>query len=172
MKRERGRYYVGDRICDRAWRRKGTVTSVPKNQGPLSRLGVDWDDKGPGEGWVPGIMLDPKYVEKLVKKMDKSYWVPQKGERIRIPSIGIKGTVEFVDTNNLFFNHFYPIQVLLDKPHDDSGQRMFRTNLKDIEKVKKKDKDKKKVKKKEKPAPPPPVEDDDILWDDDEMEWD
>lgn len=61
------------------------------------------------------------------------------GDRVRIPSLNIKGTVFYVDHKHLYVNHFYPIQVNLDKPHcEDSTQTMYRTNLKDIKRLKKK----------------------------------
>lgn len=165
MKRKPGRYVVGDIVRHRAWKRKGVIAELPKNHTPLSKAVVDWDDGNRSETWVSAIMLDPQYVKKLVKRMKKTYWVPKKGQRVRIPSVNVKGTVEFVNTNDLFFNERYAIQVTLDKPYDDSGQLMLRTNLTDIEKIKKKKK-----------APePPPADEDELLWDDDETEemtWD
>lgn len=62
--------------------------------------------------------------------------IPKKGDRVRLKSVNIKGTVFYVDTPTLFANHMYPIQVELDKPHDEHGQTMYRTNLPDLVKLK------------------------------------
>jgi len=156
MKRKHGRYIVGDIVCHRAWKRTGVIAEIPKKHTPLSKVVVEWDDGGRSETWVSAIMLDPQFVRKLVKKMDKSYWVPKIGDRVRIPSVNIKGKVEFVNTNDIFFNERCAIQVLLDKPYDDSGHLMLRTNLTDIKKLKKKKKE---------PEP-------EVAWDDEELSWD
>lgn len=58
------------------------------------------------------------------------------GNRVKARSIGIKGTVEYIDYPYLYRDHMYPIQILLDKPHDT--QMIYRTGLKDIIRLKKK----------------------------------
>lgn len=63
---------------------------------------------------------------------------PKKGDRVRLKSVNIKGTIFYVDNRHLFVDHFYPIQVELDKPYDENGQTMYRTNLPDIVRLKKK----------------------------------
>lgn len=61
------------------------------------------------------------------------------GDRVRIPSVDIKGVVTYIDYPTIYQHHMYPIQVLLDKPHDpvSSKQRVLRTNYLDIRKLKK-----------------------------------
>lgn len=46
---------------------------------------------------------------------------------------GITGVVVWVDEPNRFNNHLRPIQVELDKPYDESGHRMMRFSLKEVE---------------------------------------
>ena len=67
------------------------------------------------------------------------------GDRVKVKSLGIKGTVEYIDQPNLYRDHMYPIQIQLDKPwYDDGGggelpnAYMYRTGLRDIVKLKKK----------------------------------
>jgi len=168
MKRKRGHYYVGDRVMDRVWRRKGVVTGVPKIFSPLSRVDVEWEDGTKTEAWAPSIMLDPDFVRELVKQMNRKYFVPKVGDRVKVLSLGIKGTVEYVAINELPFSHLYPIQLLLDKPYDENGHRMYRVGLQEIKLLKKKKKPKKQ---KEKTR----IVNDDkpIIWDEDEpIEWD
>ena len=77
-----------------------------------------------------------------VSGLDK---LPEVNGRVRIKHLNIKGTVVYIAKEYLFANHMYPIQVKLDQPYDDSGQTMYRTNLKEIVKLKKKTTKKKKV---------------------------
>lgn len=86
--------------------------------------------------------------------------IPKKGTRMKVKSLGIKGTIFYVDNPNIYNHHMHPVQVELDKPYDESGQTMYRTNLKDLVSVKKKAtawqeevKDQVKRKVKSKPAP-------------------
>lgn len=60
----------------------------------------------------------------------------EEGQRVRVKSVNIKGTIFYIDQPNYFNHHFHPIQITLDKPYDDLGQVMFRTNVKDIVKLK------------------------------------
>jgi len=169
MKRKRGHYYVGDRVMDRVWRRKGVVTGVPKIFSPLSRVDVEWEDGTKTEAWTPSIMLDPDFVGELVKQMSRRYFVPKVGDRVKVLSLGIKGTVEYISINDLPFSFLYPIQLKLDKPYDETGHRMYRVGLDDIKLLKKKEKAKSIKKKKKRVIP----DDEPIIWDDDEpIEWD
>lgn len=61
---------------------------------------------------------------------------PELGQRVRIVSIDKKGTVEFIDWPRLYLDYYYPIQIRLDKPHDD--QLIHRTYLSDLKSLKKK----------------------------------
>ena len=63
--------------------------------------------------------------------------IPKEGDRVRIKSIDIKGTVFYVDQPSLYQHHMSPIQVTLDKPYEDD-HCMYRTDLKDIAFLKKK----------------------------------
>ena len=60
----------------------------------------------------------------------------KEGQRVRVKSLNIKGRIFFIDAPNYFNHHLSPIQVELDKPHDEHGQTMWRTNVKDIVKLK------------------------------------
>lgn len=68
--------------------------------------------------------------------------VPKLGARVKVKSIGIKGTIFHIDSQYLFRDHFLPIQVTLDRPYKDkdSGTEttMYRTSLPDIKILKKK----------------------------------
>lgn len=64
----------------------------------------------------------------------------KEGQRVRVKSLNIKGTVSFVDQPNYFLDYMHPIQVELDRPYDEHKQTMFRTNIKDIVRLKKKNK--------------------------------
>lgn len=64
----------------------------------------------------------------------------REGQRVRVKSLNIKGTIFYVDQPDYFNHHFHPIQVTLDKPYDDLGQTMYRTNIRDIVKLKPKKK--------------------------------
>lgn len=75
------------------------------------------------------------------------------GQRVRVKNLNIKGTIFYIDKPNYYVHHLSPIQVELDKPYDEHGQVMVRTNVKDVIKLKKKkavEDDKKKQKKKAK----------------------
>lgn len=61
-------------------------------------------------------------------------------QRVRIKSINAKGKIFYIDQPN-YFNHFMsPIQVELDKAYGDGNQTMYRTDVTDIVKLKKKKK--------------------------------
>jgi hypothetical protein len=62
--------------------------------------------------------------------MDDEVRVPEVGDRIEIPSIGVTGVISYIDHKHLYVDHFFPIQVKLDRDYD--GQCMWRTNLKDL----------------------------------------
>jgi hypothetical protein len=71
----------------------------------------------------------------------KTKHLPKEGSRVKVLSLDIKGTITYIDTPSLFVDHFYPIQVELDEPWDkdsSSVQRVYRTNLKDLRKLRKK----------------------------------
>lgn len=61
----------------------------------------------------------------------------KKGMRVRVKSLNIKGKVFYINWPLLYADHMYPIQVELDKPYDEHGQTMYRTNLKDLVRLKK-----------------------------------
>jgi hypothetical protein len=63
--------------------------------------------------------------------------IPKLGSRVRIKSVNIKGRVFYIHTPDLYADHMHPVQVELDKPYDDSGQTMYRTNLHDLVVLKK-----------------------------------
>jgi len=61
------------------------------------------------------------------------------GQRVKVKSLGIKGTVEYIDHPNLYRDHMYPIQIILDKPYYEPitpNSYMYRTDLGDINKLK------------------------------------
>ena len=60
------------------------------------------------------------------------------GQRVRVKGLNIKGSITYIDKPNYFNHEFHPIQVELDKPYDEHGWTMYRTNVKDIVKLKKK----------------------------------
>lgn len=60
----------------------------------------------------------------------------EEGQRVRVKSVNIKGTIFFIDQPNYFNHHFHPVQITLDEPYDDLGQTMFRTNVRDVIKLK------------------------------------
>lgn len=72
------------------------------------------------------------------------------GDRVKVLSLGIKGTIFYLDSPCLYLDYYNPVQVKLDKPRDIHGQLMYRTNVKDIKRLKKKVADKPKPKKKKK----------------------
>lgn len=59
------------------------------------------------------------------------FYNPEIGHRVVLPSIGQSGVIDYIDQRTLFVNEYFPIQVILDEPHDDS--KLIRTNLRDIE---------------------------------------
>ncbi|WP_422661646.1 hypothetical protein ACK8P5_26350 (plasmid) [Paenibacillus sp. EC2-1] len=73
----------------------------------------------------------------MMKKV-ANFWIPTNGKRVKVKSLGIKGTVEYVNMNDIAHSHFSPVQVFLDKPYDDSGHRLYRTGIEDLVKLKKK----------------------------------
>lgn len=60
------------------------------------------------------------------------------GQRVRVKGLDIKGRITYIDKPNYFNHEFHPIQIELDKPYDEIGQTMYRTNVKDVVKLKKK----------------------------------
>jgi len=55
-----------------------------------------------------------------------------KETRVRVISLGIKGSIFHIDWPSFRIPYFNPIQVELDHPYDDTGQRMYRTSFEDI----------------------------------------
>lgn len=59
--------------------------------------------------------------------------VPKIGDRVILSSERIKGTVTYVDEKHIFVDHYFPIQIELDKPYDDySEYRIHRSNMKNL----------------------------------------
>jgi hypothetical protein len=77
---------------------------------------------------VPKKLYDFDLVKASKDKFD--FRMPEIGDKVEIPSISIKGIIQYINQKDLFKAHMYPIQVLLKEPLD--GQMMQRTNLKDI----------------------------------------
>lgn len=69
--------------------------------------------------------------DKEPKKDSVPFKEPKKGDKVRIPSINITGTIQYVANKYLFVEHYYPIQVMLDEAYEEHV--MLRTNLKDLE---------------------------------------
>ncbi|WHZ05851.1 hypothetical protein QNH48_15020 [Neobacillus sp. YX16] len=46
-----------------------------------------------------------------------------------------RGTIFYIENKSLYVQHIPSIQVKLDEPYDDSGQTMFRVNVKEIRHV-------------------------------------
>lgn len=68
--------------------------------------------------------------EALIQLSMNNFRMFEIGDRVEIPSIKIKGRIQYIDQKNLFNSHYQPIQVILDESFD--GQLMQRTSLKDI----------------------------------------
>lgn len=66
--------------------------------------------------------------------------VLKEGQRVRVKSLDIKGVITYVDFPNYYNHYMHPIQIELDKPQGLADQTMFRTNVKDIVRLKKKPK--------------------------------
>jgi hypothetical protein len=65
--------------------------------------------------------------------------IPKEGDRVKVVSLNIKGTIDYINTASLYIDHEYPIQVDCDSPWDDnSTQTIYRTNLRDLRALKKK----------------------------------
>lgn len=48
----------------------------------------------------------------------------------------VPATITFLDYGSGLYRHeFAPVQVLLDEPYDESGQRMLRVSLRDVRKL-------------------------------------
>lgn len=63
----------------------------------------------------------------------------KEGQRVRVKSLNIKGKITYIDQPSYFLHHLRPIQIDLDKPYDDHiGQTMYRTDVKDVVRLKKK----------------------------------
>ena len=65
------------------------------------------------------------------------------GQRVRVKSLNAKGEVFHIDNANYYAHHMLPIQILLDKPLEDDSYQMkganwYRTDVKDIVRLKKK----------------------------------
>lgn len=58
------------------------------------------------------------------------------GHRVFIRSIKRKGSVEYIDWPHLSLPYMYPIQIKLDRPYGDCDQSMYRTDAKDLKKLK------------------------------------
>lgn len=60
------------------------------------------------------------------------------GKRAKVISLGIKGTIEFVDRSNLVNHHLNPVQLVLDQPHTEHSDSVtYRTSVLDLKTVKK-----------------------------------
>lgn len=59
------------------------------------------------------------------------------GHRVKVMSIGRKGSVEFIDWPRLSLPWMYPVQVTLDRPYGECNQTMYRTSANDLKKLKK-----------------------------------
>lgn len=64
--------------------------------------------------------------------------MPKEGMRVKVKSVEQKGKIFYIDHASLYLPHFLPIQVELDQPYDEHGQRMYRTDIKDLVRLKKK----------------------------------
>ena len=64
----------------------------------------------------------------------------KEGDRVLVLSLGLKGTVTFIDWKTLKFEHMYPYQLDMDKRYhpDGSTQTMYRTSRMDLRKLRKK----------------------------------
>jgi hypothetical protein len=62
----------------------------------------------------------------------------KEGTRVRVLSLDIKGKIFYIDYRMISYPHTYPVQIELDKPYDESGQTMYRTNFWDLKKLIKK----------------------------------
>lgn len=59
--------------------------------------------------------------------------VPKVGDRVILSSDRIKGTVTYVDEKHIFVDHYFPIQLELDKPLDThSDYTVHRANMKEL----------------------------------------
>lgn len=58
------------------------------------------------------------------------------GTRVRVLSLGIKGSVYYIDWPSFRIPYLNPIQVELDHSYDDTNQRMYRTHFDDLAIVK------------------------------------
>jgi len=62
----------------------------------------------------------------------------KEGDRVKVVSLGIKGTITYVEWNTLDLEHMNPIQLELDKTYDGSGHKTYRTSLKDLRRLRRK----------------------------------
>lgn len=69
--------------------------------------------------------------ETVIETPAPKVYKPEVGHRVVVPSIGQNGLIDYIDQRTLFVNEYFPIQVILDEPYDDS--RLIRTNLRDIQ---------------------------------------
>lgn len=66
------------------------------------------------------------------------------GDRVRIRSLGIKGTIEYIDYRHAHQDFMHPFQVRLDRPWgEEPPLGIYRTSLTDLVKLKKKKKKRK-----------------------------
>lgn len=60
------------------------------------------------------------------------------GKRARVKSLGIKGTIEYVDKAILIDHHLNPVQLVLDHPHTEHSDSVtYRTSVLDLKPVRK-----------------------------------
>lgn len=71
--------------------------------------------------------------------------VLREGQRVRVKSIDSKGRIFYINQADYYEDHFLPIQIELDTPYSEHGQTMYRTDIKDIVRLKPKKKPKKVV---------------------------
>lgn len=63
-------------------------------------------------------------------------------QRVRVKSLNIKGRIVYIEHPLYYQHHMRPIQIELDEPWGDAGTYIYRTDIKDIVKLKKKKKPK------------------------------
>lgn len=61
----------------------------------------------------------------------------KEGDRVRVVSLNIKGTVSYIDWRLIKYNHMYPFQIELDKAYDkeNSGHKTYRTERSDLRRL-------------------------------------
>ncbi len=59
--------------------------------------------------------------------------LPKEGDRVLVSSLQQRGRIDYLDQRNLFHDHMYPVQVILDEPYEDT--RLYRTSIGDLAEV-------------------------------------